>query len=150
MTFGVNTIALALFVAWNRITPDWDWLLLPVLFVELYAFALGVSLVLATMFVRFRDTGQVWELVAQLMFWASPIIYPVGFLPPWFKPIAFLNPFVQVMQDVRAILLGPSVVTADDILGDLGRLLPTAIVVGVLALGVAIFRREEGGFAERL
>jgi ABC-2 type transport system permease protein len=150
MTFGVNTIALAIFVAWNRIPPDWDWLLLPVLFVELYAFALGVSLVLATMFVRFRDTGQVWELLAQLMFWASPIIYPVGFLPPWFKPIAFLNPFVQVMQDVRAILLGPSVVTADDILGDLGRLLPTAIVVGVLALGVAIFRREEGGFAERL
>ena len=53
--------------------------------------------------------------------------------------------------EVTAVrLLGPSVVTADDILGDLGRLLPTAIVVAVLALGLAIFRREEGGFAERL
>ena len=150
MTFAVNTLALAAFVAWNRLTPDWDWLLLPLLFLELYVFALGVSLVLAALFVRFRDTGQVWELVAQLMFWASPIIYPVGFLPPWFKPIAFLNPFVQAMQDVRAVLLGPSVVTADDILGDAGRLLPLGIALAALAVGVAIFKHEEGWFAERL
>jgi ABC-2 type transport system permease protein len=100
--------------------------------------------------VRFRDTGQVWELVAQLMFWASPIIYPVGFLPPWFKPFVFLNPFVQAMQDVRAIFLGPSVDTADDILGDFGRLAPMAIALVVLALGIAVFKREEGWFAERL
>lgn len=150
MTLLVNCLALAVFVAWNRLVPEPDWLLVPLLFVELYAFALGVSLVLATLFVRFRDTGQVWELLAQLIFWASPIIYPVGFLPPWFKPLAFLNPFVQVMQDVRAILLGPSVVTADDILGDAGRLAPLAVAFGVLALGLVVFKREEAWFAERL
>ncbi len=66
-------------------------------------FTLAVGLVLATVFVRLRDVGQVWELVVQLLFFASPIIYPVGFLPPWAKPIAFVNPFVQVMQDVRAV-----------------------------------------------
>jgi ABC-2 type transport system permease protein len=150
MTFLVNSIALGAFVAWNRLTPDLDWLLLPFLFLELYVFAFGVSLLLAALFVRFRDTGQVWELVAQLMFWASPIIYPVGFLPPWFKPFVFLNPFVQAMQDVRAVFLGPSVVTADDILGDFGRLAPLGVALLVLALGVWFFKREEGWFAERI
>jgi ABC-2 type transport system permease protein len=130
--------------------PELDWLLLPLLFLELYAFALGLSLVLAAMFVRFRDTGQVWELVAQLMFWASPIIYPVGFLPPWFKPVAFLNPFVQTMQDIRAVFLGSSVETAGDILGGFGRLAPMAIALVVLGIGVAFFKREEDWFAERV
>jgi ABC-2 type transport system permease protein len=150
MTFVVNCIALAAFVAWNRLVPELDWLLLPLLFLEIYVFALGLSLVLAALFVRLRDVGQVWELVAQLMFWASPIIYPVDFLPSWFKPVALLNPFVQAMQDVRAVFLGSQVVTADDILGDVGRLAPLAIAVGVLLLGIVFFKREESWFAERV
>ena len=65
---------------------------------------LGVALILSTVFVRLRDIGQVWELALQLMFYASPIIYPIGFLPPWARKLAFLNPFIQVLQDIRAVI----------------------------------------------
>ena len=41
------------------------------------------------------------------MFYATPIIYPVGFLPPWARDLAFLNPFTQILQDIRAIVLYP-------------------------------------------
>ncbi len=51
------------------------------LLLELYVFILGIALILSTLFVRLRDIGQVWELALQLMFYASPIIYPIGFLP---------------------------------------------------------------------
>ena len=57
--------------------PSPDWLLIPPLLLELYLFILGVALFLSALFVRFRDIGQVWELVLQLIFYASPIIYPV-------------------------------------------------------------------------
>ena len=67
------------------------WVLLPFLLFELIVFTFAVGLVLAALFVRLRDVGQVWELVLQLLFFASPIIYPVGFLPPWAKPIAFIS-----------------------------------------------------------
>ena len=63
------------------------------------------ELILSTLFVRFRDIGQIWELLLQLLFYASPIIIPVAFLPPWFQPISFLNPFVQIMQDTRAVVI---------------------------------------------
>jgi ABC-2 type transport system permease protein len=151
MTFAVNLLALTAFVAWNRIVPGPSWLLLPVLFLELYVFIFSVGLILATMYVRFRDTGQMWELGAQLLFWSSPIIYPVQFLPPWAQPIAFFSPFVQVMQDVRAIILGgENVVGVTDILGRAGHAAPLGVLLVTLAFALLLFKREEAGFAERI
>ena len=151
LTFVINLLAVAAFVAWNRLVPELDWLLLVPLLVELYVFTLGVSLVLATLYVRLRDIGQVWDLGSQLLFWASPIFYPVGFLPPWVQPIAFLNPFVQVMQDVREIVVGTSEPTAADVYGSpAGHLLPIAVAGLALAAGLWLFRREEHSFAERV
>ena len=64
LTFLVNAVVVAGFVAWEQITPRLDWLLVIPLLLELYVFTLGVALILATLFVRFRDMGQVWELGA--------------------------------------------------------------------------------------
>lgn len=152
ITLLINLLAIVGFVAWSRIVPGLAWLLILPLLLELYLFALGVSLLLATLYVRFRDIGQIWELVMQLLFWSSAIIFPIGFLPPWFRPLAFLNPFVQVMQDVRAIVLGTSRYgTAPDYLGgSAGRLIPIGIVLALLVAGVLLFRREERWFAERV
>jgi ABC-type polysaccharide/polyol phosphate export permease len=97
--------------------------------------------------------GQVWELASQLLFYASPVIYPITLLPLWAQKLEFLNPFTQVMQDVRALVLYEDVpannVTATDVLGDFGRLLPIGIAFAILGLGIAIFKRYEPWFAER-
>jgi ABC-2 type transport system permease protein len=152
ITFAVNLLVIAAFVAGNRLTPHLSWLLLIPLMLELYAFTLGVGLVLAALFVRFRDTSQVWELGAQLLFYASPIIIPVNFLPPWFQPIDFLNPFVQIMQDVRRVLIyDMPVTTASSVLGGrAGHLIPVVLALLVLVGGVVFFRRESPWFAERV
>ena len=153
MTFGVNCLVIVGFVAWNRITPQLEWLLLVPLLVQLYALVLGVALILTTVFVRLRDIGQVWELLLQLMFYGSPIIYPVGFLPPWARDLVFLSPFTQILQDVRAIILYADLpanrITADDAFRS-GRVAPIAITLGILLLGLWLFRREEPWFAERV
>lgn len=151
ITFAVNLVALAAFVAGNRIVPHLDWLALPALLVELYVFTFAVSVLLATLFVRFRDMGQLWELIATILFWASPIIYTVEFLPPWAQPIAFFNPFVQIMQDVRFIIIGsPQITTVTDKLGPFGHLAPLGVIALTLVLALALFRHEERSFAERV
>ena len=63
MTFAVNMIVVAGFVALNQLVPQLDWLLVIPLLLELYIFVLGIALILSTLFVRFRDIGQIWELV---------------------------------------------------------------------------------------
>jgi len=152
ITFCVNLIVIAAFVVANRLTPHLSRLLVLPLLGELYLFTLGVGLILATLFVRFRDVGQVWELLGQLLFYASPIIIPASFLPPWFRPISFLNPFVQIMQDIRrALIYDMPVTTSTSVFGGhAGHLLPIALSLATFAVGVTFFRRESPWFAERV
>jgi ABC-2 type transport system permease protein len=151
LTFAINVLAIAGFVVWNRLVPGVDWLLLLPLLAELFVFTLGVSVALATLYVRFRDVGQLWELAAQLLFWSSAIIYPFGFLPPWAQPIAMANPFVQVMQDAREIIAGSGQQTAADVYGTpWGYLIPIGVALLTVTAAVALFRREERWFAERV
>jgi ABC-2 type transport system permease protein len=151
ITFGVNLVAFAVLVAINRIVPGVEWLLIPLLLLELFVFVLGLTLFLSTVFVRLRDIGQVWELVLLLLFYASPIIYSASALPPWFQKITYLNPFVQVTEDVRSILLPSSgTVTASTVYGSsLGELLPIAVALLLFVTGYLFFRWEEPWLAER-
>lgn len=155
MTLCVNLVVVAVFVAWNQIPPRLSWFLIVPLLLELYVFTLGVALVLATLFVRLRDIGQVWELVTQLLFYATPIIYPVGFLPEWARTIAFLNPLTQILQDIRALViyqdLAPNRITANEVFhSSAGRLLPIGISFAIFFFGIDLFRRQAPWFAERV
>lgn len=155
ITFGVNALVVAVFIAWNGIEPQWNWLFIIPLLAELYVFVLGISLLLSALFVRLRDVAQVWDLALQLLFYASPIIYPIGFLPPLLRKLVFLNPFTQVLQDIRSIILypdlAPNKITANVAFGSpFARLIPLGITAAIFLLGLLFFRREAPWFAERV
>jgi ABC-2 type transport system permease protein len=154
MTFLINLLVVGVFLVIAREPPRFAWLLIFVLLIELYLFIVGVSLILATLFVRFRDVGQVWELLVQLLFYATPIIYPLGLLPPWARAFAMLNPFTQVMQDIRAIVIenapANAIMTASDVLGPYGRVWPVLIALTIFVGSILLFRHEEPWFAERV
>jgi ABC-2 type transport system permease protein len=152
LTFAVNLLAVAAFVAGNRIVPSPRWLLLLPLLAELFLFTLGLALLLSALFVSFRDIGQIWELVAQLLFYATPTFYPVSLLPHWMQTVVFLNPFVQVMQDTRNVVLAMDpVTTAPQVYGTwAGELAPIGIAAVVVAVGFGIFRRRSPWFAEKV
>jgi ABC-2 type transport system permease protein len=151
ITLCVNLIAVAVFVIAARATPSLDWLLVIPLLLELCVFVLGVGLIFATLFVRFRDVAQIWELLAQLLIFMTPIMYPLSILPSWAEKILFLNPLAQIMQDIRALLLGEDAIdTANDILGAAGHIIPITVVLLTLGVGLALFTREAPRFAERV
>lgn len=150
ITFGLSLVAVAIFVAWSRIAPDLSWLLLVPLLLELYVFVLGVSLILATLFARFQDIGAIWEIAIRVFFYGFGIIFPLELLPGWAERLIALNPFTQVMQDVRAIVLPGEIVTAADVLGGpIGRLAPIAIAAAIFVASIVFFKRHESWFAER-
>ena len=45
---------------------------------QLYAISLGVALLLGSLYVYFRDIGHIWDVILQALFYATPIIYPLG------------------------------------------------------------------------
>lgn len=154
ITFLANILAIVVFIGIQQVTPRPQWLLVIPLLAELYVFSIGVGLLLSALYVRFRDVSQIWEVAVQLLFFASAIFYPIGILPEWAQKVAFLNPFVQVMQDVRHAVLGgsgPNDLTAADVYGGAGgRLIPIAIALLVFSGALWFFRCESRYFAERV
>jgi ABC-2 type transport system permease protein len=150
-SFAANLFVIIAFVVAARLTPRLDWLALLPLLIELYLFIVAVSVILATLFVRFRDVGQVWELGSQVLFYGSAVMYPIQFLPTWGQGIALLFPFTQVMQDIRVILIQPSSTFPPFdpyYFGSLGRLIPIALTLLLLVFALWLFRRESPRFAE--
>jgi len=157
VTFGLSLFAIAIFVAANGIAPKLDWLVLILELIELYLFVLGLGLILAVIHVHLRDIEQVWELLVQLLFFLSPIIYPFSVIQSaTYRKIMLLNPFTQIMQDFRALILYPN----HKEIVDTGfvapaaftplRIAPLFIVVCTLVLGFYMFKREEPWLAERV
>jgi len=152
ITLCINLVAVVVFVAAARVVPQLDWIAVVPLLLELYLFVLGVSLILSTLYVYFRDIRQIWEVLLQILFYAAPVIYPLQLLPSWGQHLAFLNPITQIMQDFRALVLdseqAPTVAT---VYGHSAmRLVPIATVLAIFALGVAIFKSREPWLAERV
>jgi ABC-2 type transport system permease protein len=154
ITFFINILVIVMFVGIQRISPRVSWLLIPPLLIELYLLCVGLGLLLAALYVRFRDIGQIWDLTTQLLFFASAIFFPIGIMPPWAQKIAFLNPFLPIMQDARHAVLGPSgpndLTVANVYGGPAGRLIPIVLILLILLGGFAFFRRESRHFAERV
>jgi ABC-2 type transport system permease protein len=149
ITFCVNILAFVFFAAIQRAVPDIEWLLVIPLLAELYLFTISLGLLLSALYVRFRDIGQVWELAASLLFFACAIFYPVGILPDWAQKVAFLNPFVQVMQDIRVVLLGADSAGSGVLVSAAAHVLPIAIAFATLAVGLLVHRGAAPRFAER-
>jgi ABC-2 type transport system permease protein len=149
MTLLANCVVVGGFLAFAGVQPHLDWLLLIPLLLELYAFVLALGVIAATLFVRFRDVGQIWEVTASLLFFAAPIMYPITILPVWAQRVVSLNPFVQVMQDARSIILGADAFDDGAAARVDTRLFPIAIAIGLLIAALLLHRRESPRFAER-
>ena len=83
----------------DGISPSLTWLYLIPIALGVIAFAIGLSLLLSVLFVRFRDVQPIWEVALQLIFWGSPIIYMIDFVPESFREYVLWNPFAAAVQE---------------------------------------------------
>jgi ABC-2 type transport system permease protein len=148
---GLNLIAIFIFVFASGIEPRWSWLELVPLIALLIMLATGVSMLLSALFVRYRDVQPIWEVVLQILFYASPVIYVTAEFPDSIEQEAAASPITAILTQVRHALIDPDAPTAGEAIGgDVYLLIPLAIVAGLLALGLWVFMREAPRIAEDL
>jgi ABC-2 type transport system permease protein len=145
-----NLLAVLAFLLLNGITPKWSWLQMPILIGLLVVLAVGVGLLLSVAFVKARDVQPIWEVVAQMLFYGSPIFYTVELYGD-FKEFMVCTPFAAILTQMRHALVDPSAPTAAEVAGGWGyMLIPVGITFGLLALGILVFRRASPRLAENL
>ena len=147
----MSSLAVLAFVLASGVEPRLSWLEVPVLVAGLTMFITGVAMLLAALYVRFRDLDHIWVLVRQGMFYLTPIFYVAAFLPDDWRPFAMANPLAAIFTQMRHAVLDPSAPTAAAASGGGARILiPVAIVIGVFGLGLWVFRRASPTVAENL
>ena len=79
--------------------------LIPVLVVLLILFCAGLSLILSSLMVFFRDTQFLWSVIILMWNFLSPVFYPESIIPASILDIYRMNPLYQYMSFLRNIAL---------------------------------------------
>ena len=153
VNFTFNLIVVAVFMVVNQVDVNWPLIwLVPFLLIELLMLALGLAFLLAALYVKFRDLGPIWEVLLQMLFYATPIIYPLSLVTAHQLAVLIsLSPLAQIIQDLRYILITPAQGTTHQILDTWYlQLVPFAIVVIILIWGTLYFKSSAKYFVEDL
>ena len=152
INLGLNLLVVGVFIAWNGVTLRPEALWVPLLLVEVYLFALGLSLFMAAAYVKYRDVGYIWEVILQAGFYLTPILYPLAMVKSELaQKLILLNPMAQAVQDIRHALITPQTRTIYQVFdGGWYAAIPILIICITLIVGVTYFKRESKYFAENI
>ncbi len=152
---ALNLVVVFIFALASGVRPMLSWLELPLIVAVLATFTAGLAMLLASLYVYFRDISPIWEVVSQVLFYASPVIIPVTLVATKVSAtvlhIYMLNPLATVFQQFRHAMINHATPAPSVLLGgQLGLLEPIAIVVATFVLGFVVFNRTAPYVAENL
>ena len=104
LDLAVSAVFLVILMMYYGVHPGPLVLVLPVLLAMLVLLSLSLSMWLAAMNVSYRDIKYAIPFGVQIWMYATPIIYPLDFLPPRFRPFLELNPMTGIVEAFRAAI----------------------------------------------
>jgi ABC-type polysaccharide/polyol phosphate export permease len=133
-------IPLVLIVAVMRHPFYWTWFFLPVPLLALTLFTLGATFFFATANVYYRDVAHIIQVLLNVLFYLTPIIYAIDAIPHKFQWLFKLNPLIYALNGFRlsvyyGLLPAPRSIIASFVCGFVS-----------LIIGFAIFRRHQDEF----
>lgn len=151
MNLGLNLIVVFAFIlAWG-ITPTVTWLLFPLVLLSMFVLTTAVSMIVSVLYPRFRDTAIIWSVASTVLFYATPVLYPIEVAPDTLKDVLSLSPLAVIFETARLWIIDPGAPGPVEATGGYAPLLvPIAIYVAICVLAVWLFRREAPRIAEQL
>jgi lipopolysaccharide transport system permease protein len=132
---------LAVLMFYYHIPLSWNLLFFVPLVFLTTLMAIAVGMWLSAINVKYRDVKFAIPFLVQIWMYLSPVVYPAAVIPPRWRLVYSLNPFVGIIEGYRATLFG----RAFD-----WQSLAISVIVTVLCLAYAAyqFRRMEKSFAD--
>jgi ABC-2 type transport system permease protein len=140
LTFVVLIPALLFF----NIYPGFPFFFLVVIIFFQALFVLGLTLIFAALNVYYRDIKHFLEVLMNLWFWVTPIIWPMTLLSEKYRNLAYLNPFTPFVTAYRDVIL------RNNMPGLLNIAAVIALGVLVCLLGTLVFQKKQRRFAEEI
>lgn len=143
--YGMNLIVLSVFFVIYGITPSIPAILMFFfLSALLYIIIIAFSFLAAPLLVRFRDLSMIWEVLLQVLMYASPIIYPLTMMPENIQRIMLWNPLAFIIHFTKRVLI-------EDYFTNFWNIFYLLIgVFGIFTISLLIYRKTERRVAEEI
>lgn len=139
--FFISLIIVIGIMAWYRVWPTWNLLLMPFFVLVMMLVASSVGFWLSALAIRFRDVKHAMPFAIRLLMYSAPIVYSAASIPEKYRILYSLNPIVCVIEGFRSCFLGLPF--------SWNYILPGAAVSIVLFLtGLMYFSRMESVFVD--
>ncbi|MBI4158724.1 ABC transporter permease [Candidatus Woesearchaeota archaeon] len=140
----LNFLVFLIFLFIIKGFPGLSLFYLPLLFLEFFFISLGLSFFLAPLFVRYRDIGHIWEIMMQVVFWITPVAYPISFIPERYLPYYLFNPLANIVVHARDSLLQAQFPTF------FSGFVSFILAMSILLLGYLFYNIKKKSIAEHL
>jgi ABC-2 type transport system permease protein len=127
-----------------RVPPSGPMLLFPVFLLLQVGFTIGVALILAAATTFFRDVRHFVDIGLSLLFWTTPIVYPLEQAPEWLRSALLVSPMTSFVVSYQRIFYDGEWPGALVWAGALG------YGLGVFAIGTVWFMSVEDRFGEHI
>ncbi len=144
ITLLLNLLIFAVFFFGSGLQLGWSSLLFVPYLGLLFLFTAGISLILASLYARFHDLSHIWEVILQILFWMTPIVYDLSFVPEQYRDWLYLNPMTQFISFSRRIFLIDQVPSLKQ------HFVLVAVSLLVFGIGYYFFKRQEFKVAEMI
>ena len=148
----LNLVTIAAFIILGGVEPRESWIFVPIPLVLLIVLGTGVGMLVSALYVPFRDIKPIWDVMLQLLFYGSPVLYAIEVIPSETARQGIMcNPVAALIQQARHWLIDPSAPSASSAIGGTVRLaIPIGIAMAIGVMGIWVFRREAPRIAEEL
>ena len=144
LSAGINlafsTIALYLIIFVQRVPLSFTHLLIPVLYLMLAVFSLGIGLILSSATVYFREMQFLYNVIIMLWTYLTPIFYSVDIIPEKFLSLYKLNPMYHYVTFFRTLVLEAKVPSYTEFLWCFG------FAAVFLAIGTLVYQKAKKNF----
>jgi ABC-2 type transport system permease protein len=147
---GLNLIVVLIFMLSFGVGPMWSWLLFPVFLALLFVFTTAVSMIVSSLNPRFRDIGIIWSVLATVLFYATPVLYPIESVDSPLRDFLALNPLTPLFALARTWMIDPTAPGPVDAVGVWPVAIAATLYVGICVLAAWVFKREAPRVAEEL
>jgi lipopolysaccharide transport system permease protein len=105
LDLGVGLVAIVGVARIQGISPSITLVALPLVIAVLLVYTVAIAILLATITVFVRDVAHAMPTISQVLFLASPILYPESQIPSTLKFLGTVNPVAVVAEATRAVSL---------------------------------------------
>lgn len=139
--FLVASVVLVILMLYYGVSLTWQIVLLPALIIQLTILSLALSALLASLNVKYRDTGTALPVMLQVWMFASPIVYPRSLVPARWEWAYQVNPLTGIIEGFRSAFLGLPI-------NRQAMAISWLITIVLLVISLFVFRRLEDDFAD--